>query len=104
MSKTTLRISQGDHFIFEEEITGTDSLEGYTARLYIATKQGTLIGSVNGTINGLIATFTGLRNVTRSYRTGTHKFETKYWDSSNHLTTLSSGPFIIDPVIENNPN
>ena len=104
MNNQTIKINQGDSTIIEETITGASSLTGYVAKLYIKDSTGTLIDTITGDIVDLLITYELLNEDTKVYPVGNHSFETKVFDTSDHVCTPSKGDFIVDPVIENDPS
>lgn len=101
---TNLVYKQGDSDTLTETITGLTSLIGYQAKMYIADKSGTAIDTLTGSINGLVITYHIVNEKSKSYPLGVHNFETKIWDSSDHVYTPHRGKIIIEPAIENDPS
>lgn len=99
-----IRINQGDATTITETVTGLASLAGYTAKLYIYTRTGTLVDSFDGTISGLTITYNVLNEDSRVMALGYHRWETKLWDSSDHVYTPSSGTFIVESALVSNPS
>lgn len=100
----TIKIKQGDATTITETITGITSLTGYSAKLYIYTNAKVAIGTITGTISGLVITYQLVNELTKVYPLGQHNFETKIWDSSDHVYTPSQGKFIIEKTIQNDPS
>jgi len=98
-----ISIKQGDSFTVEETITGIVSLDGYTAKLYIKTTEGTEVDTITGIIANLVITYEALNERTRSYPVGGHEFETKVFDINDHVFTPSDGSFIVEKALINNP-
>jgi len=101
---TTLTIKQGDSDTLTTTITNLTSLAGYTAKLYIYTLDGTEIDVITGTIDTLTVTYEIVNEDSKAYPTGTHEFEAKVYDSSDHVYTHDSGTFIVEPAIKNDPS
>lgn len=99
-----IKTHQGDADTLTETITGLDSLSGYSAKLYIYTKGDVEIDTISGTIAGLTIVYQLVNEDTKLYTLGKHKFETKLWDSSDHVYTPTSGTFLITKPIENDPS
>ena len=99
----TITIKQGDADTITEVITGLSSLTGYTAKLLIYNGT-TLIDTITGTIATLTVTYQLLNEDTKAYPLGTYKYETKLFDSSDHVYTASSGAFEIEETIEEDPS
>ena len=104
MEKQTIRIIKGDSAALQETITGLTSLEGYSAALYIAMKDGEELDVLAGEVDGLVVTYEITAEESKDYPTGVHEFETKLWNEEGNVFTPSKGKFILDPVIENDPN
>jgi hypothetical protein len=100
----TIKIKQGDATTITETITGLTSLTGYTAKLYFYTNAKVAIGTITGTISGLVITYQLVNEVTKVYPLGQHNFETKIYDSSDHVYTPSQGKFMVESTIENDPS
>ena len=96
-----LKIHQGDSTTLTETIEGLTSLEGYTAKLYIAE-----LDTLDGTIDGLVITYEIVNENSKLYPVGSYEFETKIFDDdeSDHVYTLSSGIFVVEQAIENDPS
>ena len=99
----TITIKQGDADTITEVITGLSSLVGYTAKLLIYNGT-TLIDTITGTIATLTITYQLLNEDTKAYPLGTYKYETKLFDSSDHVYTPSYGAFEIEETIEEDPS
>lgn len=103
MEKQTIRINQGDTTTIQETITGLTSLSGYNANLLIYDKAGTEIDSVAGTIEALTITYEIINESSKDYPVGIHEFETKINNEADSVFTPSKGKFIVDAVLENDP-
>jgi len=103
-TQTTLTLKQGDSDTLVETIEGLDSLIGYNAKLYIKTKDGVEVDTLTGVIDGLEITYEILNEDSKSYPIGNHSFETKIWDSSDHVYTPSYGKFSVKTALENDPS
>ena len=103
MAQTILRIKQGDADTLTETISGLASLSGYSAKLYIYTLAGVLYGTITGSISDLDITYQLVNETTKAYVVGTYSFETKIFDSSDHVYTPSWGKFIVEPVNVKDP-
>lgn len=97
-------IKQGDSHAEIETITFLDSLEGYTAKLYIVDSAGAEVDTKTGTINGLIITYEIFNEDSKSYPIGIYDFETKLFDDDDHVYTPTSGKFVVEAVIEEDPS
>jgi len=93
-----LKIHQGDSDILTETIEGLTSLEGYTAKLYIAE-----LDTIDGTIDGLVITYEIVNESSKFYPVGSCEFETKIFDDLDHVHTPSSGEFVVEEAIEEDP-
>ena len=98
-----LRIKKGDSDTFTETITGIDSLSGYSAKMYIYTN-GSEYATISGSITDLTIEYSVLNDVTKLWSAGSYKYETKVWDSSDHVYTPSSGGFYIENVLNSDPS
>jgi hypothetical protein len=101
---TLIEIHQGDADTLTETITGLSSLSGYTAKLYIYTQGGTEVDTITGTISGLTVTYQILNEDSKAYTLGTHIFETKLFDSSDHVYTPLTGTFLVTKPLKNDPS
>lgn len=99
-----ISIYQGDADTITETITGLSSLSGYTAKMYITESDGTEIDTITGTVSGLTVIYQIVNEDSKAYIIGTHKFETKLYDSSDHVYTPSFGKFVVKTPIENDPS
>ena len=100
----TIRIKQGDAVTLTETITGLTSLAGYTAKLYIVDSDGNEVITKTGSIDTLTITYQIVNEDTKGEDVKTYYFESKSFDTSDHVYTTSSGKFIIDEAIENDPS
>jgi len=94
-----LKIHQGDSTTLTETVEGLTSLEGYTAKLYIAE-----VDTLDGDIDGLVITYQIVNESSKLYPVGSHEFETKIFDDLDHVHTPSSGGFVVEQAIENDPS
>jgi hypothetical protein len=99
-----IKIYQGDADTLTETITGLNSLSGYTAKLYIYETDGTEVDTISGTIDGLTITYEIVNNDSKSYAIGRHDFETKIFDTNDHVYTPTKGKFIVLTPIEEDPS
>jgi hypothetical protein len=104
MARQFLHIRQGDADTLTETITGLSSLSGYSAKMYIYSEAGTLLASVSGTINALVITYNLVNETTKLWATGTYYFETKIWDSSDHVYTPTTGMIVVEKTQEEDPS
>ena len=103
MESQTLRIFQGDATTITETITGLDSLDGYSAKLYIITKADVEIDIIEGAIEDLVITYEIVNEDSKVYPVGIHEFETKIFDDLDHVYTPSFGKFLVDITTEEDP-
>jgi hypothetical protein len=101
---TAITLKLGDATTITETITGLTSLTGYTARMYVYSRTGTLIDTFNGTVSGLTVTYDILNEDSRLFTMGAHSFETKLWDSSDHVYTPSVGVVNVETALNSNPS
>lgn len=104
MSKQTLYIPKGDADTLTETITGINSLSGYTAKMYIYDVADTLKTTITGSISTLTVTYEITNDTTKAYDVGSYYFETKIFDSSDHVYTQSDGLLIIQPARQSDPS
>ena len=102
--RQTIQIFQGDATTLTEEIVDLDSSAGYTATLYIVDGDGDEVDTITGTIDDLEITYEIENDDSKAYPVGNHSFETKIYDDSDHVYTLSYGRFIVDTPINTEPN
>ena len=100
----TITIRQGDADTLTETITGLSSLSGYSAKMYIKNTWGIAVATLTGSINGLIITYLIVNENSKAYPIGDHSFETKIWDSSDHVYTPTEGRFIVKATLNNDPS
>ena len=100
----SLRFNQGDSVSLEEVITGLTSLSGYSAKLYIYDEDGDVYATADGSIDTLTITYEMLNEITKAFTVGTYTFETKIWDSSDHVFTPSEGTLFIDAPLVSDPS
>lgn len=98
-----LSLVQGDADTFTEVITNIASLSGYTAKLYIWQKDGTLLSTITGSIATLTITYQLVNETTKVYPVGELKYETKIFDASDHVYTSSSGILEVKITSKNDP-
>jgi len=97
-------LRQGDADTLTEVIENLTALTGYTAKLYIVEADGTSVDTITGNISGLNITYEIVNESSKAYPVGVHDFETKIYDSSDHVYTPSYGKFIVEPAKENDPS
>lgn len=98
-----ITIIQGDADTITDTISNLSSLSGYSAKMYIYDKNGTEYDTVTGSISGLVCTYQFVNETTKAYIARTYSYETKIWDSSDHVYTPSRGAFYVKPTGENDP-
>jgi hypothetical protein len=101
-----IKIYRGDSLTITETVSGLTTLTGYSAKLYIQTTAGVDVGNVSGTVDAddLTVTYSVLNESSKSWDVGNYLYETKIWDSSDHVYTLSTGRFIVLKSLENDPS
>lgn len=99
-----IKIYRGDSLTITETISGLTSLDGFTAKMYIATRGGTVIDTITGSISDLVVTYSLLNEVTKAYTAGRYKFETKLYNASDEVYTPHKGQFVIEGVINSDPS
>lgn len=99
-----IKIYQGDADTLTEIITNLASLSGYTAKMYIKEADGTAIDTITGTIATLTITYEILNEDSKVYPVGRHNFETKVFDSNDHVYTPSKGKFLVLTPLEEDPS
>ena len=98
-----LSIFAGDSDTLTEVITGIASLSGYTAKLYIWKKDGTVVGTITGSIATLTITYQLVNESTKVYPVGELDYETKIFDASDHVYTPSNGTLEVKTTKKNDP-
>ena len=98
-----LTINKGDSESFTETITGIDSLSGYSAKMYIY-NGGTELAAISGSISDLVITYNVLNETSKEWPIGLYKYETKIWDSSDHVFTPSKGNIYIGNTLNPDPS
>lgn len=99
-----ISIRQGDADTLTETITGLDVLTGYSAKMYIKDSDGDVLDTLTGTIAELVITYEIVNESSKLYSVGDYDFETKIWDTSDHVYTPSNGKFIILSTTEEDPS
>jgi hypothetical protein len=99
-----IKINQGDSDVLTETITGIDSLAGFTAKMFIVDSAGVEMDTLTGTIAGLVITYEIHNEDSKLYAIGEHNFETKIFDANDHVYTPTSGKFVVEPAIEEDPS
>jgi len=92
---TAITIVQGDADTFTEVITGIDSLSGYTCKMYIYTVAGVSVKTITGSVSTLTITYQLVNEDSKAMAVAEHYYETKIFDSSDHVYTPSSGTFTV---------
>lgn len=100
----TIKIKQGAADTLTETITGISSLTGYTAKMYVKEQDGTVVDTLTGTIATLTITYEIHNDASKVYKIGDHLFETAIFDSSDHVYYPTSGNFIVERSLNNNPS
>lgn len=100
-----ITLKKGDADTFTETVAGLTTLAGYSARMVIYKADGTNIATVTGTVNatGLTATYDLVNETTKLFPLGTHGFETKVFDASDHVYTPSQGYFVVEEANVSDP-
>lgn len=105
MSIQVINLKKGDATTLAATITsGLTSLIGYTAKMYITTQAGTAIKTYTGTVNGLVITYSIVNEDSKIFPLGSHKYEMKLFDSSDHVYTHHEGAFVVECPIEEDPS
>lgn len=99
-------IKKGDADTLTETVSGVSSLTGYTAHFIITEADGTNVDTITGVVNatGLTATYQLVNESTKNYPLGTHFFETKVFDTADHVYTPSAGFFIVEESANTDPS
>jgi len=99
-TRRVISIKKGDADTLTDPISNLTVLTGYAAMLYIYTKAGVLTKSISGTISTseLTATYQIGNDDTKAMDVAHYDFESKIYDASDHVYTLSDGIFIIEPA------
>ena len=103
MSTTPIKIFQGDSDTLTETITGLDTASGFTAKLYLKKLDGTAIDTITGTVSALTAIYEIINESSKAYPIGRHNLETKIFDASDHVYTLSKCEFVVMSALNNDP-
>jgi hypothetical protein len=104
MAEQFLTIHRGDSETFTETITGLASLAGFIARMIVYDADKNTVIEIEGGIDGLDVVYNLSNEVCRVIPTGSYEFETKLWDTSDHVHTPSYGIFIIEDTVEEDPS
>lgn len=104
MAEQYLTIKQGDASTFTETISGISSTSGYSGKMYIFDEDGTLQTTITGTVGTLEVVYDITNEVTKALTPGTYEFETKLFDSNDHVYSQSNGIFEIRSTNEEDPS
>jgi len=104
MAEQYLTIKQGDASTFTETISGISSVSGYSAKMYIFDSDGTVQATITGTLGTLTVTYEITNETTKLLTPGTYEFETKLFDSNDHVYSQSNGIFEIRSTKEEDPS
>ena len=99
-----ISLKKGDATTLTDTVEGLTSLSGYTAKLYVYDADNTAILTVAGSISGLVITYQIVNEDTKSLTAGTYEFESKVWDSSDHVYSDTRGIFEIRDAHEEDPS
>lgn len=98
-----LKIKQGGSTVITDTITGLSSLSGYSAKLYIYNGS-TLLKAITGSISGLIVTYLIVNEDSKGWTPKRYSYETKLYDSSDHVHTPSEGIFKVMSALVTDPS
>lgn len=104
MAAQTITVRQGDSDTLEETVTNISSLSGYTAKMYIYKSDATLYATLTGTIADFVITYEIVNETSKAWEVGNYYFESKVFDTSDHVYTPSYGYFIVDTAYNNDPS
>jgi rRNA maturation endonuclease Nob1 len=96
-------IKQGDADTLTETITGLSSLAGYSGKMYIY-RGSVLLATLTGVVSGLTVVYTITNEVSKLWAVGNYNYETKIYDTADHVYTCSTGEFIVTSTIEEDPS
>ena len=98
-------IKKGDADTLTETVSGFTTIKGYSAKMIIYKANGTNVATVTGTVNatGLTVTYDLVNESTKLFPLGVHYFETKLYDSSDHVYTPSQGYFVVEEANVSDP-
>jgi hypothetical protein len=99
-----ISIKQGDATTLTETVTGLVTASGYTAKLYVYDADGTVILTVTGTVSTLTITYQIENEDTKGLTTGAYAYESKLFDTSDHVYSQSDGIFEIRSTNEEDPS
>ena len=100
-----IAIKQGDADTFSETITGLSTLSGYTCKMYIFKNNAakTAVASITGTATLLVIAYELTNEKSKAFDIGMYRYETKIFDSSDHVYTPSTGKFIVGYSSQSDP-
>ena len=104
MSRQVIRIKQGDADTLTETITGLSSLAGYSAKMYIFNDAGVSLATLLGVIASLTVTYSIVNESSKTWAIGNYNFETKLYDTSDHVYTPTTGKFVVETALEEDPS
>ena len=98
-----ISIKKGDASTFTEAITGISSTTGYSAKMYVYDADNTAILTVSGTVGTLSVVYEITNEDTKALAVGSYSYETKLFDSSDHVYSQGRGIFEIRETHEEDP-
>jgi len=106
MANETINIKQGDADTITDTVTGLASLSGYTAKIYIYQDNTakTAVGTITGSVSDLVVTYAIVNETSKAFAVGNHLYETKIFDSSDHVYTTNKGQFNVLETVNEDPS
>ena len=104
MAEKILTIKQGDADTFKDVVSNLSSLTGYSAKMYIYNSADTLVLTLTGTIDTLTITYELINEASKALTVTTHYYESKIFDSSDHVYTTSWGPLVVTKARNSDPS
>jgi hypothetical protein len=99
-----ISIKKGDASTFTEAISGISSTTGYSAKMYVYDADNTAILTVSGTVGTLSVVYEITNEDTKALTAGTYSYETKLFDTTDHVYSQGHGIFEIRSTNEEDPS
>ena len=97
-------INKGDSFSHTVTAISVADLSTYTLKMYIVDSDGEAVATITGSKAALVMTFAADNEATKAYAAGTHHYEVKIFDASDHVYTEEKGHFVVNTPVRSDPS
>jgi len=104
MAEVILTVKHGDADTFTDVVSNLASLSGYTAKMYIYDSDGDLVLTLTGSIDTLTITYQLTNDACKALSVAKYYYESKVFDTSDHVYTTSWGLFEITAAKNSDPS